>query len=220
MAEQVKSGESRYRQVAVDIASKIVEGHYQIGDKIYTRSQVASQYSVSAETARRAIAMLSETGIVDVTKGSGVLISSYENALLFVRRSQDTSSLSELKKKATEKAELLENEARKLKDTVSQLVSQTDQFRFSNPFVPFKLTIESHSPCAGKSLAELCFWHNTKATVVAVRRGESLVLSPGPYELLHPGDMIYFVGEQDCVDRVKSFLGGHKNNDLPTVKEV
>ena len=206
MSEQVKPSESRYRQVAVDIASKIVEGHYQIGDKIYTRSQVASQYSVSAETARRAITLLSETGIVDVTKGSGVLIRSYENALLFVRRSQDTSTLSELKKEAIVKADQLENEILQLKDIVSRLVDQTDQFRFSNPFVPFKLTVEPQSPCLDKTLQQLCFWNNTKATVVAVRRGETLLLSPGPNEILCTGDIIYYVGEEDCVDRVREFL--------------
>ncbi|RKJ34567.1 GntR family transcriptional regulator, partial [Butyricicoccus sp. 1XD8-22] len=51
---QVK--QPKYMKIAADIASKIVDKKYVIGEKIYARSSLASQYGVSSETARRAIA--------------------------------------------------------------------------------------------------------------------------------------------------------------------
>jgi DNA-binding GntR family transcriptional regulator len=63
-----------YRQIAMDVASKIANGYYLEGQKLYARSSLASQYNVSAETARRAISILSNMRIVDTAKGSGVIV--------------------------------------------------------------------------------------------------------------------------------------------------
>ena len=51
----------RYQQIAADIAAKIAGGEYKIGDKIFARSSLASQYHVSSETARRAICVLCDS---------------------------------------------------------------------------------------------------------------------------------------------------------------
>lgn len=206
MADTVKVVVPRYQQVAADIASKIVDRRYQVGERIYARSSIASQYAVSAETARRAIAILSDLGIVQATKGSGVLIQSHEKAVEFVRRFQETSTLTELKRDAIRRAESLARESAELKEAVAKLTDHSDQLRFINPFVPYEVTMESFFSCAGKSLSELCFWQNTGATVVAIRREQSLILSPGPYETLKSGDIVYFVGEESCSERVEAFL--------------
>jgi len=206
MGEFSKLAPARYQQMAVDIASKIAEGQYQVGDKLYARSQVASQYFVSPETARRAIAILSDMGIVETTKGSGVLVRSSEKALAFVRHSRDTNTLSELKASVIQQSEQLADEIEILRETVAELVDHTDQFHFTNPFVPFKTKIDQESACIGQSLSELSFWHNTAATVVAIRRGERLLLSPGPYETLLAGDILHYIGDEGCHERVKHFL--------------
>ncbi len=86
-----------YQQIAVDIASKIVNGYYEIGSKMYARSVLASQYGVSPETARRAIAILSDMEIVDVNKGSGVVIRSVENAIKLVKQYDDIKTVNDLK---------------------------------------------------------------------------------------------------------------------------
>lgn len=92
--EDVPVSSPRYRQVAVDIAAKIVNRQYRVGERIYARSLIASTYSVSPETARRAIAVLADLGIVEATKGSGVHIISYDNAMKFLRQSKDYKTLS------------------------------------------------------------------------------------------------------------------------------
>ncbi len=54
----------RYQQIAVEIATRIANEEYKVGDKIYTRSYIAGHYGVSPETARRAICVLSDLDIV------------------------------------------------------------------------------------------------------------------------------------------------------------
>jgi len=203
--ESVKKG-SQYRKIAADIAAKLLDKQYQIGERIYARSNIASQYSVSPETARRAIALLSDMGVVEVTKGSGVVIKSYENARSFLKQSMEIDTLIDLKRAAQRQAQLLALEAERIKETVGRLIDRTDQFRYINPFVPNEAMVPAESACAGKTLSQLRFWQKTGATVIAVRRGNILNVSPGPEEALLSDDIIYFIGDAESQPRVNSLV--------------
>lgn len=206
MEDNINIVAPRYRRIAVDIATKIVGRQYEQGEKVYARTLIAAQYAVSAETARRAIAVLSDMGIVETVRGSGVVIRSYENALRFVKLNQDTSTMETLRRDTLAQAARLMDESAALKEKVAQLVDRATQLRGFNPFVPYEIRVEGDCPCKGKSIAELNFWQNTSATVVALRREQQLILSPGPYEVLQEEDWVYFVGDENCFARVTAFL--------------
>ena len=206
MEESIRVIGARYQQIAADIAAKIVDRQYQIGDRIYARSLIASQYSVSAETARKAIAILADLDIVDTVKGSGVVIKSYENAVSFLHRFRDTGTLTELKQDAMSCLARLSKDGNDLREAVVKLVDHTDRLRALNPLAPFSVQIEEGAPCVGQSLSGLSFWHNTAATVIAIRRRDTLIRSPGPYAELQAEDIIYFIGEDDCISRVDMLL--------------
>ena len=198
--------ESRYQQLASDIASRIAEGSYREGDKIFARSSLASQYQVSSETARRAICVLAELGIVEAEKGSGVTVKSRENALLFISRRRDARTLSFLKNSIAEKLEKQMKEIAELKEEIEMLVDLTERFRSTNPFIPVEITMEGKFPSIGKKISDLCFWQSTSATVVAIKKKGVLILSPGASTLLEDGDVLYFVGDEGSYSRVKHFL--------------
>ena len=80
MERKKNDGMPRYQQIALDIATQIVKRQYRVGDRIYARSSLASRYHVSPETARRAVCLLADMGIVEAEKGSGVEILSVEAA--------------------------------------------------------------------------------------------------------------------------------------------
>lgn len=206
MTEENLKKSSRYRKVAADIASKVVDKQYQIGDRIYARTSIASQYAVSPETARRAIALLSDMGVVEATKGSGVVIKSYENARNFLRQSMKIDTLLDLKRMAISQVLALTQAAERLKDTTERLVDHTDQFRSINPFAPYEAVIPAESGAIGKTISELSFWQETGATVIAVRREEVLILSQGPDEVLVAGDTLYFIGEAESQSRVNAVI--------------
>lgn len=206
MEESVQVTGARYQQIAADIAAKIVDHQYSIGEKIYARSLIASQYSVSSETARKAIAILADLNIVDTVKGSGVVIKSYENALVFLNRFQHAGTLAEYKRDAIGCLNRLAKDGDELREAIARLVDHTARFQALNPLAPFSVQIKEGASCIGLTLSELNFWQNTAATVVAIRRGDTLIRSPGPYAELLAGDTIYFIGEGDCVGRVDLFL--------------
>lgn len=196
----------RYQQIAANIAAKIVNGDYKVGDKLYARSSLATQYGVSSETARRAITVLSDLNIVKSTKGSGVLIISYEEAARFVRQFEDVKTISDLRQDIMDSVERQKKETEYLYETLNHLISQTERFHNLNAFAPFKIEISTETPFLNKTVSDLNFWHHTAATIIGIRRGDTILLSPGPYAVLEEGDIYYFVGDQNCLGRVRAFL--------------
>ncbi|MDF1494658.1 TrkA C-terminal domain-containing protein [Caproiciproducens sp. CPB-2] len=206
MEDTIKVAAPVYQKIAADIAAKIVDNRYRIGEKIYARSYLASQYNVSSETARRAICVLSDLEIVDVTKGSGVIIKSYDNAVKFVHQYNDIQSLNDLKKDILSSVERQRKETKFLLKSISSIIDRTERFQSINPFIPFEIEITDKTPLLDKSLSELNFWHHTAATIIAIKRNSTLMMSPGPYAILQKHDVLYYCGEDNCQDRVKSFL--------------
>lgn len=201
---QVK--QPKYQKIAADIAAKIVEKRYLVGDKIYARSSLASQYSVSSETARRAIAILQDLEIVEATKGSGVVIKSYEKAAKFVNQFLEVQSVHQIQLEILESIKRQKEELKFLQDTAEQLINRTERFKSVNPFVPFQIEILNDSPFISQTIGTLNFWQNTMATIVGIRRGEELIISPGPYATIEEKDIIYFIGNDESIERVQKFL--------------
>ena len=50
------------------------------------------------------------------------------------------------------------------------------------------------------------FWHNTSATIIAIKRNNELFRSPGPYAEFKQGDIVYYVGDEMSTERVYNFI--------------
>ena len=204
--KKVQVKQPKYAKIAADLAAKIVEKKYIVGEKIYARSSLASQYGVSAETARRAIAVLQDLEIVEATKGSGVVIKSYEKASQFVQQFLEIQSIQQIHVEMLESMKRQKEELIFLQEISERLVNRTERFRSINPFVPYQTEVLEHSPYISKSIGEINFWQNTTATIVGIKRGQELFISPGPYITIEPQDIIYFIGNDECLERVEKFL--------------
>ena len=206
MEKKIQIKQPKYQLIAEDIAAKIVERKYVVGEKIYARSSLASHYGVSPETTRRAIAVLQDLNIVEATKGSGVVIVSYENAAQFVHRLDDVKSVRELQMTLEQKIENQKKELSNIQDTLEEFVSRTNRLQSINPFVPFQVEITDECPFLSNNIGEVNFWQQTGATIIGIKKGDELIISPGPYAELQAGDILYFVGSDNCFSVVKQFL--------------
>lgn len=206
MEKRVKMINPVYQQIAVDIASKIANGYYEVGEKIYARSVIASQYAVSSETSRRAICILSDMDIVNTNKGSGVIIKSRDNAVKFLKQYDSINTINDLKNNILNSLKRQESENDYLKQQLFNLIDKTDRFKSINPFTPFEIKISKDTPHLEKTLSEINFWHNTSATVICIRRNDCLEMSPGPYAVLRENDTLYYVGDEESYDRVNKFI--------------
>ena len=90
---------------------------------------------------------------------------------------------------------------RQMAETVSALVKGQDTFSAAGEPLPnYEVTVPKDSPLIGKNIGELKFWQSTGGTIVAIRRGQTVILSPGPYAELYGGDVIILVGSSGAAE--------------------
>ncbi|MDF2504481.1 MULTISPECIES: TrkA C-terminal domain-containing protein [Clostridium] len=195
-----------YQKIAIDIANRIVARDFNVGDKLYGRSSLASQYNVSPETIRRATILLSDMGIVKVTKGSGIIIESVDNCLKFIDKFKDIDSMTSLKKEITGLMAKRRQLDKSMENITNELIDYSNRFNKSNPFTPFEFEIYAGLHIIGKAISEVKFWQNTGATIIAIRRNGKLILSPGPYTVFMENDVFIAIGDESTYYRTKKFL--------------
>src|SRR5699024_2480467 len=196
----------RYQEIAVEIAERIVENRYQVGEKIYARSTLASNFNVSAETARKAINVLVDLEIMEVQQGSGTYVASRDKAKQFVDKYQNVQTLNEIKRDVLTSIKRQKEELDNTTQLMEMLLKQSKQIQDVSPFIPYQLKITSKALHIEKSIAELNIWQKTGATIVAIQTDSALLLSPGPYAKLSIGNTIYFVGDDLVVQRMNQFF--------------
>ena len=195
-----------YQIIALDIANRIYNGEFKEGQKIYGRSVLASEYNVSPETIRKAIKILEDVEIVKSEKGSGVTITSRENALKFIHRFSDIKSLKELEQEARalvkERARLDEQ----LTNVITKMLHYTRALRNTNPLSPVEVEITEKCRFIGRTAGDVKFWEHTGGTIIAIKRKGKLILSPGPHATFKVGDILLVIGDEKIIERVKAFL--------------
>ncbi|MEX2784058.1 GntR family transcriptional regulator [Streptococcus sp. H49] len=199
-----KKGQARYQQVAVGIAERIVAGKYRVGEKIKSRSTLASNFNVSPETARKAINILVDLDIAEVKHGSGVTIISRERAQEFLKNFEMTNSLSQIKKEIRAGISQQQKDLKHLSGLVDSLISQNRFLNKKFPFEPYELQLDADCAHFGIPLDELNLWQATGATIIAIEHGGELILSPGPYAVLEKQDAVYFIGDELSYSRMQN----------------
>ncbi|BBM14329.1 GntR family transcriptional regulator [Enterococcus mundtii] len=194
MSEKTKLVRPRYQQIAVDLAERIVENRYQIGEKIHARSTLASTYNASPETTRKAINVLVDLGIMEVRHGSGAFVASKEKAKDFLLQYQDVQSIQETKAEIMESVKKQQEELNHFSQLLDQLVSQTKRIHKMNPLLPFELALTEEAAHLNQSISELNIWQATGATVIAISHDQELLVSPGPYAKFSAGILSTLLG--------------------------
>ncbi|MGL4571675.1 MAG: TrkA C-terminal domain-containing protein [Clostridium sp.] len=202
-----KTSTPAYLKIAMDIASRIVNGDFLEGEKLSGRSTLVSLYNVSPETIRRSIALLKDMNVVVVEEKSGIRILSKENANEFLKKFRTKSEFTNIKEDIynllNEKKVLEKN----LESNIQNLIEFATQLRNVGLIVPYESLVQPNSLIIGKSLGELNFWHNTGATIIGIKRDDQLFLSPGPYFTINEGDIVVYVGENDdVINKVKNYI--------------
>ncbi len=197
---------SRYQQIAIDIAQRIVNGQYAESDKIHGRSTLSGIYQVSSETIRRAVALLSDLDVVRVHPRSGIVVHSVEKARIFIERFSSLHSIASLKNDMLELLDERERIDRSVMDMMLEIIAYAEQLKNISPYSPIEVRIEADSHAIGRTISELQFWQNTGGTVIALRHGDELTVSPGPYAVLEEGDSVVIVGNTGIMQNVRDYL--------------
>ena len=186
---------SQYLQIALDLARRIAKGELPEGSRIYGRSVMASEYSVSPETIRRALRLLADMKVVEVKPQSGAVVLSADSARRYIENFEENADIRALRQQLKDLMAEYNDLHHRMADTISALVKSRETFAAAGePFPNYEVPVPKDSPLIGKSIGALKFWQSTGGTIVAIRRGQTVILSPGPYAELYAGDVIVLVG--------------------------
>jgi len=195
-----------YQKIALDIANKIYTGEIKEDTILYGRSILAGKYNVSPETIRRAVKILEDIDVVKSVKGKGVIVLSSDKAYSFIKKYQDITNISSYKSTLRDLIDAKAEMDVRIIDTIGKIIDYSNRLEIINPLVPVQFEIRSDCKYIGDTAANTNFWQNTGATIVAIKRGEELIISPGPYIEFLEGDIILAVGDQHIYNSVPMFL--------------
>jgi len=202
----MKPGVSMYRSIALDLAQRIINGEFLEGAKISGRTVLASHYNVSPETIRKAIALLKVKNVVAVSQGKEVTVISTENAYSFIEYYKSAESVYSLR----QDVEILLRQKReidaKLEALLIDIINYSDRLRNLTPYNPVEIEVLERARIAGRTISEIRLWQHTGATIVAIRRGTEIIISPGPNAKIEPLDRIVVVGDSDVLKRTADFI--------------
>lgn len=202
---------SQYLRIALDIAEKIAAGDLEEKQKISGRSLLASESAVSPEIIRKALRLLANMKVVEVREKSGVIILYRDNAQRYLETLRERQD--ELKRYAQfqELYERYNALGREMIEAGSRLMTaRLNPTRSQWTLPQYELKVPADSAAVGRNLGALRFWQCTGATIVAIRRGQEVIISPGPDAELYAGDTIIFVGKEDAPEAVELFLRSQK----------
>ena len=186
---------SQYLQIALDLATRIAKGELAEGSRIYGRSVMASEYNVSPETIRRALRLLADMKVVEIKPQSGAIVLSADSARRYIKNFEEGADVHAMRAQLKSLLEEYDQLSRRLTETVTALIKSRETFAAAGEPLPnYEVPVPKDSPLIGKSIGALKFWQSTGGNIVAIRRGQTVILSPGPYAELYGGDIIVLVG--------------------------
>ena len=195
-----------YESIAIDVAGRIVDGDISIGQKISGRTLLASHYNVSPETIRKAMGLLAQANVISVSQGKEVIVQSVEQAEEFLRHHMSMLSAYSLK----QELEILIEKKREINNQFDEILTQitryTDRLRNLQPFNPVEVAVSEFSSANGRSVAQLMLWQKTGATLIAIRRGTEVIISPGSGAILQSRDRLVVVGSGNILEKVAAIL--------------
>jgi len=203
-----------YLQIARDIAGRIASGEIQEGQRFSGRSLMSSQYSVSTETIRRALGLLTEMDVVSMRPNIGVVAKSRERAAQYVDQHGEVYGMRLLKEELTSLMQRRQELDVQIDKTIQKLTDMAERFRHSDAMQTYEFTIPESALIRGMTIAQSEFRKQTGATILAIRRGADMFISPHPEEKINAGDVLVVVCVPQMISVVSHFVG-RAREDLP-----
>lgn len=211
MQLRVETGESRYEQIAIDIARRIVRGEFRVDQKLSGRSLLAGTYNVSPETIRRSIALLQNIGVVEAVTGSGIIIKSTELAREYLREYNERQEIMDHKNKIVS----LLNQRRTLDKELDRALTSFLELSFQKASILQQIeevSIPAHSWIIDKTIVETNLRHHTGTTIMTIRRGSEEVYSPPANLQFKANDVLTIVGTTPSREIFKQLIQKDKTD--------
>jgi K+/H+ antiporter YhaU regulatory subunit KhtT len=197
--------QARYQEIAIDIAHAIMMGEYHEGVKIHGRSTLAGRYNVSPETIRRAIAVLQNVGVVMVSQGVGITVTSKAMAEKFVKSFNQKGEIQVFLEDLKSLMDIRRENDIKIESHLNKLQGYADRI-MSRWLDVGEIEIGKTSPAIGKTLRELKVRERTGTTIIAVVRDGFEQFSPEASFVLRGEDVLLAAGSPEGQGKLQQLI--------------
>lgn len=195
-----------YQMIALDLAARIVQGEFPEGERFSGRTLLAGQYSVSPETVRKAVVMLKDAGIVEVSQGKEVRVRAVAAAARFLAKQEEASSVYALREELEDLQAKREEIDARFREVVNELIQYSSGIKSIQPYNPEEIFIPDGSPAVGENLITLRFRIISGALVIAVRRDTKVIIAPDPKLPLQGGDRLVLLGSAEKIKAARELI--------------
>ena len=196
---------ARYQEIAIDIAHAIMMGVYREGEKIHGRSTLSGRYNVSPETIRRAIAILQNVGVVVVSQGVGITVTSKVMAEKFVKSFNQKGEIQVFLEELKGLMDLRRENDLKIESHLNKLRGYADRM-MSRWLDVGEIEIGKTSPAIGKTLRDLKIRECTGTTIIAVVRDGFEQFSPEAGFVLREQDVLVAAGSPEGQEKLQQLI--------------
>lgn len=195
-----------FRAIALDMAQRMINSEFGEDSKISGRTLLAGHYNVSPETIRKAISLLKDEGVVDVSQGKEVTILSVAKAYDFIEHYKSSESVYSLRQEIEILLKEKQDLDKKFETVLTGIINYSDRLRNLTPYNPVEIAVKPDTHIVGQTISQLRLWQHTGATIVAIRRGTEIIISPGPNAVIKAHDRIVVVGDSDIYKRTSEYF--------------
>lgn len=132
---------SKYQKIAVSVAQRIASGEYEVGEKLKSRTTIASTFNVSPETARKGLNILADLNILTLKHGSGAIVLSKEKAIEFINQYESTHSIAVIKEKIRQNIRHQQEGMEELSSLVNDFLMQSQNISKQFPLAPYEIIV-------------------------------------------------------------------------------
>lgn len=197
----------QYVRIAIALGKEIAEGTYKEGKKLPGLSKLASIYSVSTETVRKSMQLLADMNIILLQEKKNAVVQSSKQAEYYLKSLKYRKERYELSDRMKCLFKNYQEIGKELEEVSSRLLDSLAYPMPSEQMIPtFEIAVKIGSEKIGRTIGSIKFWQATGSTVIAIRRGQSIIVSPGPYERFNEGDILVCVGNPGCENLVEYYI--------------
>ena len=98
----------------------------------------------------------------------------------------------------------------RIESAIARLTDTAERFRRGDSLQTYEFTLSPGTRIEGLSISQSAFRRETGATILGIRRGEDIILSPSPETLLQAGDVLIVVCDMLVVPAVSEFVSRTK----------
>lgn len=200
-----------FEQIAYELACKIKNDQLTINQKIRGRSIIASEFSVSSETVRKALSLLEKKGVVSVKEQSGAYVKSKTEAIKYVAMHHQSV---ETEKRFDEIEDLLKDSIelhKRLQGQFKQIKKNNDVHKSVLPINTFSITIKPYDAFLEEDFSIKEFENIVGGNIFGIVRKDIIISGIKSDYTFKSGDEVFISGGESVKQKTLSFI---KNPNL------